>query len=106
MEQASLQLCHTTKGLTNQNFRNERRNEMPTIKDYQGKEQRLSEEIYEITAKGGPYKKGTRVRLISGVDGKRTPGYHFVAGYVTVCKIDVKIAQFCGVRRRDLKMVV
>lgn len=79
---------------------------MPTIKDYMGKEQRLSNEIYVITAKGGPYRRGTKVRLISGVDDSCTPGYHFNSEYVTVCKVGVKTAQFCGVRRRDLKLVV
>jgi len=41
---------------------------------------------------------GTRVRLISGVNGGKEPGYHHTQGYVTVCKADTEDAHWYGVK--------
>jgi hypothetical protein len=46
---------------------------------------------------------GKRVRLISGIDGNATPGYHFTKGFVTVCSADAKEAQFIGIRWKNLR---
>jgi hypothetical protein len=67
----------------------------------------MSDEVYIITEDnpivGDGYQKDNKVRLISGVDGSSTPGYHFSKGYVTVCSIDAKIAEFVGLRQNTLE---
>jgi len=45
---------------------------------------------------------GTEVRLISGVGGSKTPGYHMYNGYTTVCPIYEIYAVFKGIETRCL----
>lgn len=82
---------------------------MKTIRRYDGRSETLSDEIYRITTNNDQlpqnYQKGCFVRLISGVDNKPTPGYHFSPGFVTVCSIKEVRAGFIGVKRRYLKKV-
>lgn len=84
------------------------RETMLTIKAFDGRECVLSNEIYEIMNDDHPspdYRTGTLVRKISGVDGSKTPGYHFSKGFVTVCSIHATNAQFCGIESSKLKLV-
>jgi len=84
------------------------RDKMLTIQAWNGRECILSDEIYEIMNDdhlSPDYKKGARVRKISGVDGSSTPGYHFTEGFVTVCNIHASNAQFCGIETSQLKLV-
>lgn len=53
-----------------------------------------------VHAKNHPH---SMLRLISGVDGRDEIGYHFAAGYVTVCLVDVEHATFLGVKRTELR---
>jgi hypothetical protein len=82
---------------------------MNKIKSYDGRVCYLSEETYEILTDdhtSSDYKKGAIVRLISGVDNSKVPGYHFDEHYFTVCKIGAVQAQFCGIRKENLKQVL
>lgn len=71
----------------------------------------LSDEVYEIEKHDfteqnqHPYPIGTKVRLISGVDNQKVPGYHFMCGFVTVCDVNAEFAQFVGIRSQNLKLV-
>jgi hypothetical protein len=67
----------------------------------------LSNEVYEVktdTHGSHNYKSGTKVRLISGVDDNPIVGYHFIPGYVTVCRIDAEHAEFCGFKLEELEL--
>ena len=48
------------------------------------------------------YRNGTIVRLISGVDDNATAGYHFAAGFVTVCRVDTYVPEFIGFRKEQV----
>jgi len=50
------------------------------------------------------YETGAKVRLISGVDNSHIPGYHFMHGFVTVCRIEADWAEFIGVRKENLRV--
>ena len=50
------------------------------------------------------YDVGTRVRLISGIDGSKVPGHHFNPSYATVCRVDAEHAEFLGVPRSSLRL--
>ena len=81
---------------------------MNTIKAYDGRVCNLSDEIYvlegfESAFEDDHYQNGTRVRLISGVDGSPIPGYHFSKGYVTVCSVEAKVAEFRGCKRSQIR---
>jgi hypothetical protein len=85
---------------------------MFSIKKYDGTSCTVSEEIYELTEDriclGEPvpdYSKGTRVRLISGIDGSHMPGYHGIRGFVTVCRVEATTAEFIGVKKKSLRLV-
>jgi hypothetical protein len=68
----------------------------------------LSGDIYVITGDGHPagdYQSGTKVRLISGVNGNSTPGWHYNPEYATVCRIDSDHAEFLGFKRTQLKLL-
>lgn len=79
---------------------------MPRIKrSHSEKEEQLSDEIYMISNDdhcSSDYKKGALVRKISGVDNSTIPGYHFMCGFSTVCKVDAKTAEFCGIKNECL----
>jgi len=51
------------------------------------------------------YRKGTVVRLISGVDGNEKPGYHFNSKYVTVCREDATYAEFIGLKKTSILLL-
>jgi hypothetical protein len=81
---------------------------MKTIKDYIGNICTLSDDLYCITTNEHPsknYKKGTVVRLISGVDGVKIPGYHWNPLYATVSREDVNPAHFVGIKRSSLRKI-
>ncbi len=49
----------------------------------------VSEEIYTLSVESGwAGYVGARVRLVSGIDGNPTPGYHFDEGWTTVTLLD------------------
>lgn len=58
-----------------------------------------------MTSSDENYKLGALVQMISGIDGSTDVGYHFKAGWVTVCSIHVETAQFVGFKRTQLKLV-
>lgn len=73
---------------------------MRTIKDYEGTEFSLSDQLYEITSDEHPsrwYKRGAKVRIISDP--------HFDKGYETVCRDDAEVAEFMGIKKTSLKPV-
>lgn len=78
------------------------------ILDYSGEWHFMSDEVYIVTKDkpiaGEGYQKGDKVRLIDGVDGSVVPGYHFSDGYVTVCSVNVTVAEFVGLRRDTLEL--
>jgi hypothetical protein len=80
---------------------------MRTIKDRDGIEYELGEQVYQITEdeawRSYLYGKGTRVRAISGSDKSVVLGYHPNFGYLMVCRIDAQIAEFVGIKREHLK---
>ena len=85
---------------------------MKHIKNYNGQYENLSDEVYEILRGKeydfdgmDDYKTGSKVRLISGVYGSEIAGYHFTGGWVTVCSVNVKIAEYIGFPKKDLKLV-
>ena len=83
---------------------------MQTIRDRKGKEHVLSSEVYEIVSLQNPvglrrYTNGAKVRLISGVYESSIPGYHFSKGYVTVCSVEAKVAEFVGVKKEEIKLI-
>jgi hypothetical protein len=89
---------------------------METIKSSSdGRECKLSNVIYTIKdtkesrewlkEMGRWYKPGTKVRLISGVDGSTIPGYHFEKGYVTICRVDAITAEFIGIKKSFLEKI-
>lgn len=74
----------------------------------------LSDEIYELTTDALVeyvplyrefYRKGSRVRLISGMDGSDVPGRHWHPDYVTICHIGSDVPYFIGVFRHEIKLV-
>lgn len=69
----------------------------------------LSEEVYEVIAGGGwgqgMFPKGSKVRLISGVNRSLIPGYHFSPGYVTVCRVESVTADHFGMQIVYLKLL-
>lgn len=73
---------------------------MRTILDWQGKEFKLSDELYEITADDHPapeYKTGAMVRIIS---------YRSIdPNYEVVCRDDAEVASFCGIRKSNLRLI-
>lgn len=80
--------------------------------DRSGRDCLLSNEVYQITADDPSgigstrYRQGTKVRLISGVDGRyNTPGYHFRKDMVTVACLDAEKAEFIGVYKNHLELV-
>jgi len=81
------------------------------IEDYKGDIYNLSDEKYVIVNRDTPTDKhdwrvsGTVVRLISGVCGNETPGYHTKNGWRTVCPIDSDIAKFVGMPWANLKRI-
>lgn len=78
---------------------------MEQIQDYDGKLHNLSDKEYEVLTNGHPScKKGTIVRLISGVDNNETAGYHFDASYRTVCETNATVAQFLGIKKSALRV--
>lgn len=81
-----------------------------TIKNREGHKYELSEQTYVVRCnrylgKSLTIAAGTRVRLISGVDGQSTPGYHFSKGWVTICRIEAEYAQFIGIEEEYLSPV-
>lgn len=81
---------------------------MIEIPNFMGEPRYMSDEVYEISKpnKNVPnFPKGTRVRLISGVDDSTTPGYHFTPGYVAVWHADATQAGAVGFLRTSLKKV-
>lgn len=84
---------------------------MKTIIDFRGNTQILSDERYEIIKTpdilraGMHYEVGTIVRLISGVDNSKIPGYHFYKNFVTICREDATLAEFVGFEKSFLKRI-
>lgn len=79
---------------------------MSKIKDWRGISQELGNQIYEVIESDvSGYGPGTLVRLISGVDDSKVPGYHFNSAYRTVCRLDAERAEFIGIHRQYLKPV-
>ena len=77
---------------------------MKKIKDSGAKICNLSDEEYEVSTNGHPScKKGTIVRLISGVDNSEKPGHHFDPSFRTVCPSSATRAQFLGIKKSALK---
>jgi hypothetical protein len=80
----------------------------------------LSDEVYELKCNaysylsnkfnknnvGNLYKKGSLVRLISGVNNSIRPGYNPNKGWVTVCSIKAKEAHYVAFRTEDIKKIV
>jgi len=66
----------------------------------------LSEETYELLEDFSCFKKGDRFRLISGIEGQTTPGYHFTNGWTTVCREKVKSPEYFGIETKKLKKEV
>ena len=83
-----------------------------TMKDHQGRPCAVSEEIYRLKVNksglfGQEYREGAQVKLIGGVGGHfNEPGYHPSQGYVTITHPKASPAQFCGVKKRELELVV
>jgi hypothetical protein len=82
---------------------------MLKITAYDGKICKLSDEVYEVLVDDHPsstYKKGALVRLISGINrGGSEVGYHFNKEYSTVCRVLAEKAEFCGIKKSDLKLM-
>lgn len=83
---------------------------MKTLKTFDGRIGYLSDEVYYLNLDNTAgttydYKDGTYVRLISGVDGNKTPGYHFCSEYVTVCRCDAEVAEFVGFKKSEVLLV-
>lgn len=83
---------------------------MKTLVSYDSEVVTLSDKVYRITdsammdglgSKG--YHAGDFVRLISGIEGSKTPGHHFNPDYFTVCSITAKTAEFVGVKKIHLQ---
>jgi hypothetical protein len=78
------------------------------IKNFEGKSETLSDETYTILRWGrgidipSNYPVGTKVRLISGVDGNPNPGYHFSEGFCTICRVDAETAEYLGIKIKYL----
>jgi hypothetical protein len=78
---------------------------MRTIRSSDNRVCQLSEEVFVIVTDEHPsetYRRGAIVRLISDVDKSPEPGYHFSKEYKTVCRIDAKQAEFCGIKKANL----
>lgn len=80
---------------------------LPT-KSLDGKKYKLSPERYRIlptfrsvNKNDRKYRPGTIVRLISTSD-DRTPGDHRSDGWVNVCRIGTREAEFVGIPKKDL----
>ena len=79
---------------------------MKTIKAYDGRICRLSDERYVILDNEHPshdtkYGKGDIVHLISS-EKNESLGQHFSTGYRTVCSENAAQAEFCGIKRTAL----
>lgn len=75
---------------------------MLTIKDFEGTEWQLSDDIYEITDNDHPshdmgYGKGDRVRIID------YPSYSDT--HLVTCRVEAEIAEFCGIKKTSLRKV-
>lgn len=70
----------------------------------------LSHEVYlvekDIEISNPKYQKGAFVRLISGVDNNKTPGYHFNNDFATVCSIKSCQAEYVGIPKENLRQVL
>lgn len=80
---------------------------MKTIKieRWDGKTVRMSARIFKVIGnrlKNHSLTIGDRVRLISGVEDNEEVGYHFRAGFVTVCPAYEKQAKFLGINKDDI----
>lgn len=79
---------------------------MKQIKGYDYKLHNLSDEEYEVLTNGHPsVKKGTIVRLISGVYNSEKAGYHFDSSFRTVCRSNATTAQFLGIKKSALRRI-
>lgn len=87
------------------NYIREVKKDMRTIYSLEGKLCYLSDELYEVTKDHeiNNTTAGTLVRLISGVDGSNTPGYHFTNGYYTVHIVGSPHATFRGIPKDKLR---
>jgi len=75
---------------------------MLTINDKDGVPCNLSDEIYTLKTDSVHRIYNGPVRLISGVEGSTVPGYHWEAGWVTVCPVGVAQARHLGVLRTEI----
>ena len=67
--------------------------------------ERLGEDYYVVAFPGKrqwPYKNGTIVRAITGIAGSNNPGFNLDDNMMTVCRIDAKVAEHCGVPKHCL----
>ena len=83
---------------------------MLKMKDWEGKEYRVSDELYRLKVDkselfGDNYKKGTPVRLIGGEGHVDEPGYHFDPNWLTVTCPTENAADFCGVKKSELELI-
>lgn len=80
---------------------------MITLQSFNGETVYLSDETYQLISDpyfaDENYKAGSIVRLISGVDGHKKPGYHFNKDYITVCRVGAESAEFHGVLKSNLR---
>lgn len=84
---------------------------MRTITAKNGEIEFLSEELYVVN--NDPHHPEElqrllfekKVRLISGVDGSKVPGYHFSKEWVTVCPEDADHPMYIGVRKHSLTKI-
>ena len=83
---------------------------METIMTSDGFEEcNLSDEVYIIKVhnyihQATDYQYGCEVRLISGIDGNDSIGYHRSYGWVTVCAVGSDHAQFIGFQSCQLEL--
>jgi hypothetical protein len=75
---------------------------MRKIKDYEGREWELSDEVYVITDNDHPshdqgYGKGDKVRIINYPSPDEA--------YVVTCSLKAKIAGFCGIKKTSLRKI-
>lgn len=78
---------------------------MPTITNQENEVSKTSEEVYVVNTDLSNLHKNTLVRLISGVDGDDTVGFHFMPGYKTVCLISHPYSTWLGVKEEHLTLL-